>query len=360
MITRIIVALFIFYSGAYAGIDYAYGSAIAAAQTGDWKKAQQGLTAQVVDAPDRADLLYDNGVASYRLSEFEKAAAYFQSVAKSDTASADLKKQAYFNLGNTHVALKNLQEAIADYQAVLDIDSENEPAKHNLEKVRQMLAQQQQQDNQNNDQNDDQNQDQQKKGSDQNKKDSQHGDSDDKNQESNDSNEQSSDNGGNEKDQQKDNKQDDKKNQESSGGKQEKEQSSDQQQEGQEENDSDNKSNEQQSNNQQDDFSDGHDSSSQPEQSADQSGQQPAAEPDSQASQEDEKEQEIDASTMDDGENERLMEEQQALEQKLGNGKKWMARLLDRQEKEDEKAQKQLVKATIDKQLAGQHGQNCW
>ena len=143
---KLILLSMLFPFGLCAGVSsaWSYGKAASSAKEGNWKDAQQRMSLLMIDAPDQPDLLYDSGVAAYRLAEFEKAAACFEKVTKDQDVEKDLKKEAQFNLGNTKVAMNNLQDAITHYQAVLAIEPDNEPAKHNLEKVRQMLEQQQQ------------------------------------------------------------------------------------------------------------------------------------------------------------------------------------------------------------------------
>ena len=116
------------------------------AHCGDWKRSNQMLANLTVKDPDSADLLYDSGVAAFKISEFEKAHAYFNNAKKSSNASEILKKQACFNLGNTCVELKKFEDAIAQYKQVLFFDAHDEKAKHNLEVVKNMLEQQKNQD----------------------------------------------------------------------------------------------------------------------------------------------------------------------------------------------------------------------
>ena len=127
-----------------------------AAQKNDWKKADGLLKDLVTKHPDDSELLYDTGVSSFELKQFNKAQAYFKNAAQN--ATNELKQQAHFNCGNSCVELKQLQEAIEQYEAVLAINHEHEKAKHNLEIVKQMLEQEKQQQ-----QNQDQKQQQDKK-----------------------------------------------------------------------------------------------------------------------------------------------------------------------------------------------------
>jgi Ca-activated chloride channel homolog len=129
----------------YAGIatEVGYSNAAHAAHQGNWQKAYDQYNQLLINNPDRPDLLYDAGVAAYRLGKFDTACAYLQRAVQQDNVADNLKEQAYFNLGNVDVAQKKLEDAIDAYQEVLVINPDNERAKHNLEKVQEMLKQQQ-------------------------------------------------------------------------------------------------------------------------------------------------------------------------------------------------------------------------
>jgi len=163
-----IIFLLFFVSSSYASIgsEVAYCRACVDCQKGDWKSAQDKMSALVVDQPDNAELLYDNGVVAYRLHEFEKARAYFDQVTKDMGAPIALKKAAHFNLGNTQVALGKYAEAIEQYEAVLRIDQNDMKAQHNVKKVRELLQEQEQQQKESQGQNksDDQQKGEQQKG----------------------------------------------------------------------------------------------------------------------------------------------------------------------------------------------------
>jgi Ca-activated chloride channel family protein len=121
-----------------------YGRAAQDAQQGNWQDAHKRLNQLVTDNPKRADVLYDSGVAAYRLKNFESAQAYFRHVTEHEDVTSELKERAHFNLGNTYVATKQLQEAIDEYEKVLDINPDNTHAQDNLRIVKQMLEQEKQ------------------------------------------------------------------------------------------------------------------------------------------------------------------------------------------------------------------------
>lgn len=160
-----------------------------AAQKKDWKAAEDQFVQLMINNPDDPVLLYDAGVVSFEQKKFENAHAYFKNASTSKNANALVKEQACFNLGNTCVELKKLEDAITHYEEVLVLNADNEKAKHNLEIVKKMLEEQKQQEQQQQ-QNQDQKNDQQKQDQEQDqqqKKEQQENQNDDssKNQNSN-------------------------------------------------------------------------------------------------------------------------------------------------------------------------------
>lgn len=147
----------------------AYDNAAYAAQKGEWKNAHERLNNILINAPDRADVLYDVGVAAYNLGNFPQAAAYCARSAEC-TDDNDLRSRAYFNAGNASVAHKELEAALDYYEKVLALAPTHEYARHNRDRVKQMLEeqkkeeQQQQKDDKKDDKKDEQNKDQEKNG----------------------------------------------------------------------------------------------------------------------------------------------------------------------------------------------------
>lgn len=123
---------------------FAHDRAVCAGQKGDWKSAQKLFTSALIHQPDDPQLLYDAGVAAYKLGEFAQANAYFSAAAQSEKAPDALRELAYFNAGNACVALEQLEQAIKEYEAALTISPDNERTRHNLELVKKMLEQKKQ------------------------------------------------------------------------------------------------------------------------------------------------------------------------------------------------------------------------
>ncbi len=349
-----IALAFIMHFSLYAGLgsEWNYSRAVSYAQQEKWADAQRGMSQLMVDYPDDAALLYDSGVVAYRMKEFEKAEAYFNQAVCCDGTCDALKKQSHFNMGNTKVELKKLAEAIEPYETVLTIDPDDERAKHNLEIVRQMLQQQKEQQ-----------QDEQKKNKDQNQKkdNSQEQPSSDNKKKQDDAHERNEQQQSQSNDTQEQNgkSQDEDSGNDSKSGGQEEEQRSNNQDEGDEKDDTSGESDDKGRDQEQEQCA-SHDSS--PQTNSEQTEEQKNRDAGFHNTQGEEKEQEMQEGEIDDGpELEDMRQQQQKkLEQKLAPHEQWMARVLKRSEEADEKANKRMVKAAIDKELAGKYGQNCW
>jgi Ca-activated chloride channel family protein len=124
---------------------FTYDRMIARAQKGDFQSARQGLTQLMVEQPDRPDLLYDTAVAAYKEKDFAKAFHYFQKVSNAECANPLLPEEAAFNAGNAAVQQNKLEDALHYYQKTLEMNPDNEKAKHNRDIVKKMLEQQKQQ-----------------------------------------------------------------------------------------------------------------------------------------------------------------------------------------------------------------------
>lgn len=121
---------------------FAYDTAAHQAQKGSWDTAQQHLVQLLVEDPDNAQLLYDNGMAAYNQHDFTTAQAYFSAVPKQDDASKELKVLASIQAGNCAAALKDLDTALARYEDALSFDSDNEYAQHNADVIRALKQEQ--------------------------------------------------------------------------------------------------------------------------------------------------------------------------------------------------------------------------
>lgn len=349
---RFIVLLF--FINAMDASEWHYSKASADAQQENWKEAQTAFSKLLVQDPENSSLLYDAGVAAYRLKEFEKAAAYFSSVADK-TDDMQLKEQAYFNGANAQVGLKQLEQALQNYEQALAINPENERTKYNRDKVKEMLEQQKQQEQQKQDQ---KQQEDQKKDKQHNENDSQQKDNAEQNGEKNNQNEQNQ-HGENQQNKPQDGSQQSEENEkeskqnESAQSQEQKQQQADDQHDGERKDQSNDKSDSQNANDKQDQFSGNHNNPS--SQNASQQKEKAASNHTKQG----EKEQGMQVGK--EPEEDFREQEMAALEKNLPKHEKWMAAALQQLEKAEEKEQKKMIKAQVARQAVGQHEQqNDW
>jgi Ca-activated chloride channel family protein len=350
------------------------------AQKGQWAQANELLQPLVVSQYENPELLYDAGVVSLKAGNSAQASAYFQQAAEHKNASSQLKEQAHFNAGNAAVALNELKKAIEHYQETLKINSKNEYAKHNLERVQQMLNEQENQQQENQDQNKEQEDKDQEKNQeeDQQQKDQQqkNGNGSDKQNNGSDENQSAGD--------------DSKGDQQKGDGDQKKDDA------GKESNKQDSSSKSQQGKNKdkngQSDSNDAGNESPQDKQSKEgkQDGSQnkdgnQRDQKESQGNGDRDKDLKNDSKNADDGgkQPEKQGQHTQGSKNGTGNGientqkaeqsqggsgqqsefkpeDQWIAQLLDERNESDGNYTKQLTKMQVDKNLAGTHGQNCW
>lgn len=342
--------------------EWEYSKASNALSKGEYLQSQETMRAMLVDNPERPDLLYDMGVASFKNKEYAQAAAYFKDATKMKNCSDLLKEQAFFNLGNACVELNELNDAVVHYEKVLELNEDNEYAKHNLDIVKKMLEEQKKQQEQNQDNN--KNQDQKDKNKDQNQKDEQQN-----NKENNQGGDQQKDqqdsskgDGGNQNESDSSDKDQDDKNSKGSSGqdKQDKKKPRERDKQKNQGNSDDDQS--------------------------DANKQKNAAKPDAQDRSEktsknnsDQKEDKLDSKKSGKDKNESKNAQgsgaapgkddpkrnQQGLslgqnEPELAPEDKWILQVMNRRENAEKKANKELIRANIDQKLGGQDEKNCW
>ena len=171
---KILFSLLLLLSGVNPGwCDLSRGKikqGIKAYENSQWDESLQKFQDALLDDPEHPVGHYNVAEALYQNKKYEEALkSYEKSLSSQDLA---LKQKSYYNLGNTYYQLNKYQEAIQNYIKALDLDPNDQDAKHNLELVRAKLKelaqkqpmqnqQQQQQQQQQGQQQDQQNSDQQ-------------------------------------------------------------------------------------------------------------------------------------------------------------------------------------------------------
>jgi Ca-activated chloride channel homolog len=356
---------------------FSYDRAALAAQNNAFDDAKSMITALLVDHPDKPDLLYDAGVLSYKTKDYDQAAAYFQHAAEHSESDPALKERAYFNEGNTYVAQRKLAAALEAYEQALHINPANERTIHNRDIVKKMLEQQEKQEQQDKqkqeqkkEQENEQSSQQDHSADEQKSQSNQESDTQKNQQQRNDSQQQADEKGetGSQHDEQRENAE-------------EKNESERSEQEQNNTSDSSEQNNTQKRNNQQD-------SSALPEQQQqDKKREEPRDKGKNKRPHNDERQprepQQMDAQKT--GDQKKQHHEQPSLGSEADDTRtkeeskaqpaaahheepdtperhldEQLAYILQQYDKHDADLHKQMIKATVGKQLAGTHGQNCW
>ena len=105
----------------------------AAFEAGEYDRAAQGFAERTERRPGDTAAQLNLGSALHQLEDYDAARSAFERAA----AASDrrLRAKATYDLGNTAYRQGRLEEAIERYREALDLDSDDEDAKHNLEFV---------------------------------------------------------------------------------------------------------------------------------------------------------------------------------------------------------------------------------
>jgi len=142
---------------------------VKAFEDSQYDKSLQHFQDALLDDPENPLGHYNVAEALYKNKKYEEAIkSYEKSLNSQDIA---LREKAFYNLGNSYYQMNKYQEAIQNYIKALELDPNDQDAKHNLELVRAKLKemadkqpmqnQQQQQQNQQGGQQDQKQQNQQ-------------------------------------------------------------------------------------------------------------------------------------------------------------------------------------------------------
>jgi|GEM_PF-5675206 len=148
--------------------------AITLGKAGDHAGAKQLLEQMLVQRPHDAQLLYDAGVATFKCGDYAHAASYFEKAAQNSDVT--VHQEALFNAGNSYAHAKEYDKALAAYEKLLAENADHEQVRHNYEQVKKLQEQEKQE--QPEDHQDDQDKDEQQD-QDEQEEDQQQGDGDD-------------------------------------------------------------------------------------------------------------------------------------------------------------------------------------
>ena len=102
-----------------------------------WDESLQHFQDALLDDPEHAVGHYNVGESLYKKKNYEEALKSYEKALS--TPEIAMREKIYYNLGNTYYQLNKYQEAIQSYIKALDLDPDDQDAKHNLELVRAKL-----------------------------------------------------------------------------------------------------------------------------------------------------------------------------------------------------------------------------
>lgn len=112
-----------------------------AGQQQSWPVSVEWMKKAVANNPHDPSVLYDAGVASYRVGEYAPAQAYFEQAAALATTMPEMQERAFFNVGNAYAHTARYQDAVDAYQKALELNPENKQAQENLALIQKLLEQ---------------------------------------------------------------------------------------------------------------------------------------------------------------------------------------------------------------------------
>ncbi len=102
-----------------------------------YSDALKQFTDDQINDPNDYNLKYNLANTYYKMKQYDKAEKLFQSAAI--YGDKQLQQKSFYNLGGTAYQQGKLQEAVEHYKKALELDPEDEDAKHNLEFVREEI-----------------------------------------------------------------------------------------------------------------------------------------------------------------------------------------------------------------------------
>lgn len=101
-----------------------YSRAIVKNELYTWKSALRDYDKAIEIAPKFASALINRGSVKDENQDFEGAISDYKKVLEMDKAEIEIRRQAYFNLGNTYLNLKNQKLACENWNKALEIGAD--------------------------------------------------------------------------------------------------------------------------------------------------------------------------------------------------------------------------------------------
>lgn len=111
-------------------------------KNGKFDIAAEYINDLLVHDPYNAELLYDAGMCAYRLTKYDVAERYFVSAAEHANNNTEIQAQSWYNAGNAAYKQSQFDRAVQYFQNALDVNPDDQYAKHNKQKMEELKQQQ--------------------------------------------------------------------------------------------------------------------------------------------------------------------------------------------------------------------------
>lgn len=102
---------------------------------GEYGKSLERFQASRAQLPGDPRPVFDSGDARYRLEQFDQAKEEFAAVGNDKKQPGRVRRDAYFNLGNSHFRKSEFKDAVEAYKKCLLLDPKDEDCRFNLVKA---------------------------------------------------------------------------------------------------------------------------------------------------------------------------------------------------------------------------------
>lgn len=133
-----IVFVCLIYSFSVAAI-FEHDRAALAYQKGDYAQSRDFMQKTLICNPGDPVCLYDSGVVAYRNNDLDQAQAYFSTVTQHPAVDTTLLEKAHFNRAKVYEKRDEYEQAIEQYNRVLQINPDNYKAQQEKARLEKLL-----------------------------------------------------------------------------------------------------------------------------------------------------------------------------------------------------------------------------
>lgn len=118
---------------------FEHDRAALAYQKGDYAQSRDLMQKTLIYHPGDSVCLYDSGVVAYKNNDLDQAQAYFSTVTQQPNVDAPLLEKAHFNRAKVYEKRDEYEQAIEQYNRVLQINPDNYKAQQEKARLEKLL-----------------------------------------------------------------------------------------------------------------------------------------------------------------------------------------------------------------------------